>query len=204
MSAFIDNATRIIYQRQVSIAQTKSQSGKRQAQRRSPLLYNFTVEYFPMAFGSDEYYAMEDAIIDTNYSTTVITTTITNGDLFKPRGLWTGTPVVKGADQAGNSIIIDGASANRLNWARKGDFVQFNGLTKVFQVTDDANSDTNGDVTLKLNGAIPSGGSPGDNTTVTFGENVEFRLAMMDRPEPTHSDGVLVFYSNGRFEEVIA
>ena len=203
MSAIIDNARSITYQRQASIAQTKSQSGKRQAQRRGPLLYNFDVDLAPMLFNSSRHIAIEDEILDLNYSTLVATTKITNGDLTKPRGLWTGTPLIKGASQAGNSIIIDGASANRLNWARKGDFVQFNGLTKVFQVTEDANSSTGGVVTLKLNGSVPVGGSPADNSSITFGEDVQFRLALVERPEPTHTGKNLVVYSSARFEEVI-
>ena len=53
MSAIIDNASTIKYQRQASIAQTKSQSGVRQAQRRGPLLYNFFIEIIPVVHGSE-------------------------------------------------------------------------------------------------------------------------------------------------------
>ena len=202
MSAIIDNALRIRALPQVSIVETKSQSGKRQAQRRGPVLYNFEITIIPMLFNSERYLAIEDEILDSNYSELVITTKITNG-LTKERGLWTGSPVVNTAGQSGNSITISGASVNRLNWALKGDYVQFSGYTKVFQLTANANSSTAGLVTLNLNGAIPSGNSPASNSAVTFGEDVEFRFAMVSRPEPTHSGKNLVSYSVAAFEEVI-
>ena len=214
MSAIIDNASTIRYQRQASIAQTKSQSGVRQAQRRGPLLYNFFVEIVPVQYGSDVYYAIEDEIITSNYSENVINTTINNGQLTTPRGSWNGTPLVMG-DQSGDRIIIDGVTASSINYGRIGDFVQFAGYTKVFQLTADI-SDTatavagvtttqvagDGIITLSLNGALPASVNF-DNAVVTFGRSVQFNLQIKERPEPEFSEFDIVNYSSASFEEVL-
>ena len=209
MSAIIDNAETIRYQRQVSIAQTKSQSGVRQAQRRGPLLYNFFIELRPLRFGSIAYFAIEDEILDSNYSTTTIDSTITLGNLTTQRGIWSGTPLVdnSSSEQTGNSIdvTVAGQTTAITNYARKGDFVQFVGYTKVFQLTDNADltSDgTDGSVTLELNGAIPASETLG-NGAVRFGPNVVFKLQLKDRPEPEFHGLDTVQYSSAAFEEVL-
>ena len=294
MSAIIDNAETIRYQRQVSIAQTKSQSGVRQAQRRGPLLYNFFIEIRPLKFGSNAYFAIEDEILDSNYSTATIDSTINNGNLTLPRGLWSGTPTIPAiADtgtslfsnfpfntnqlqfglttdaiafmsatgltsgelspigftlrsgsvsgtpqdfggriftQAGNRVTISGtidqtlSSSGNLFWnievqgnsvlietgggavtnyARKGDFVQFSGYTKVFQLTADSNTNAAGETTLSLNGAIPASSSSIQNTAVVFGKDVTFHLQLKERPEPEFSETDIVNYSSATFEEVL-
>ena len=211
MSAIIDNASIIRFQRQASIAQTKSQSGVRQAQRRGPLLYNFYVEVRPLQFRSDEYYAIEDEIFDSNYSEDVIPATITKGNLTTHRGVWNGTTinVESGgtvANRTGNeiNIVITGATATT-NFARKGDFVQFDGYSKVYQITDDVNSTTSGSnavATLPINGSVP-GTVNINNEEVRFGQAVIFNLQLKERPEPEFSELDIVNYSSATFEEVL-
>ena len=58
-----------------------------------------------------------------------------------PRGIATGTPLVKGADQVGSSIITDGWTASQTGIMKAGDFILFAGHSKVYMVTADANSD---------------------------------------------------------------
>ena len=140
MSAIIDNAETIRYQRQVSVAQTKSQSGVRQAQRRGPLLYNFFVEIRTLRFGSIAYFDIEDEIIDSNYSTLTVDSTITLGNLTTQRGSWDGTQSARTVATSGNvtgnriDIVVTGFSGLTFtagsedtiqNYGRKGDFVQF-------------------------------------------------------------------------------
>ena len=214
MSAIIDNASTIRFQRQASIAQTKSQSGRRQAQRRGPLLYNFYVEIRPLRFGSVEYIAIEDEILDLNYSTATTSATggtqILLGNLITQRGVWSGTPVVRSASESGNTIDIninngDETAGQTLvtNYARKGDYVQFNNFTKVYQLTQNSSSDTNGNLTLSINGSVPSTSTPADDSAVVFGSSVLFNLQLKDRPEPEFSEANIVQYSSASFEEVI-
>ena len=207
MSAIIDNAERIRYQRQVSIAQTKSQSGVRQAQRRGPLLYNFFVEIRPLKFGTDAYYAIEDEILDTNYSELTVESSgggvqITNGNLLTPRGVWDTTYTISNLSQSGDSItLITGSTISAAGHGRKGDFVQFGGYSKVFQLTADTLATGNTSVVLKLNGAIPA------STTLVnefrIGKDVKFKLQLKERPEPEFSETDIVEYSSATFEEVL-
>ena len=213
MSAIIDNAETIRYQRQVSIAQTKSQSGVRQAQRRGPLLYNFFIEIRTLRFGSIAYFDIEDEIIDSNYSTLTVDSTITLGNLTTQRGSWDGTPRPKVAatgNVTGNSIdiLITGLSSTNVitGYGRKGDFVQFDGYTKVYQLTADVNTVSTGTTTatatLPLNGAVPTTEDiTGDN--VRRGPEVVFHLQLQERPEPEFSETDIVNYSSATFEEVL-
>ena len=84
-----------------------------------------------------------------------------------PLGSTGGSPLVKGASQTGTSINIDAATASQTPWIKGGDIVTFAGLTLVYKITADANSDGSGNVTLPIVPAIFSGNSPADNAPVT-------------------------------------
>ena len=296
MSTIIDAGENLMLERQASVAQTKTQGGRRLAQKRGPTLYNLEVEVPAQRMNSDVYYGIENEVITLEYGANDFeSANITGkigGSFTTPRGSWSGTPVANSpiADtgttlfsnfpfntdklqfglgvtataflsavgiisggtapagfnlrsgvggtpqdfggrtftQAGNiitisgsidqtlssagnlfwnirsqgtSIAIDGATANVNNWARAFDYVQFAGSTKVYQVSEDANSDSSGNVTLKLNSPLVV--SPGDNTAVTFGNDVSFNFAMMDRPATSYQPGNIVMYGTFKFEEVI-
>ncbi len=84
-----------------------------------------------------------------------------------PLGSTGGTPLVNGASQTGTTINIDGATASQTPWIKGGDVVTFAGLTLVYEITADANSDGSGLVVLPISPAIFSGGSPANNAAVT-------------------------------------
>lgn len=98
----------------------------------------------------------------------------------------TGTPLVNGANQTGNSLVIDGVTANQI--INKGTVFNVTGINQVnalsktdtrygtrFVVTSTVQADGSGNVTLPIYPAIePIGqyqnvtGSPADNAAVTF------------------------------------
>lgn len=82
-----------------------------------------------------------------------------------PRGQWSGTPLVNGADQTGKTLILDGATPSITGWARAGDIINIAGQTKVYLVTADANSDGSGNVTLPIYPPLIS--SPANNSAIT-------------------------------------
>lgn len=84
------------------------------------------------------------------------------------RGSGGGTPLVKGAGQTGNNLIIDGLPSATANVLRKGDYFQLGSGTsaRLYMITQDANSNTAGEVTLQFVPALRS--SPADNAAVTF------------------------------------
>lgn len=85
-----------------------------------------------------------------------------------PQGALGGTPLVKGASQTGNTLLIDGASNSITNWGRKGDYFQLGtGLSsRLYMLTQDVNSNGSGEVTLVFQPPLRS--SPSDNQAVTF------------------------------------
>ena len=74
---------------------------------------------------------------------------------------------VKGANQTGTTLDMDGATAAQTPWIKGGDVVTIAGLTLVYEITADANSDGSGNVTLPISPAIFSGNSPADGALIT-------------------------------------
>jgi len=83
-----------------------------------------------------------------------------------PRGVATGTPLVKGAGQTGRSLIVDGFTISTTGILKAGDWIQLGtGLsTRLHKVLADVNSNGSGEVTLDLAPKIVT--APADNTTV--------------------------------------
>jgi len=65
-----------------------------------------------------------------------------------PRGTATGTPLVKGASQTGQSLITDGWTAGVTGILKQGDYIQVN--SRLYMVMVDANSDGSGNATLDI------------------------------------------------------
>lgn len=79
------------------------------------------------------------------------------------RGTLTGTPLVMGGSQTGNSLIIDGATAGVTGWIKTGDYFAVNGELKMCLA--DANSNGSGQVTITFEPSLRS--APADNAAVT-------------------------------------
>lgn len=95
-----------------------------------------------------------------------------------PRGLATGTPLVNGAGQTGNSLVTDGWTASQTNILRAGDYIQLGtgSSARLYKNLEDVNSDGGGNATLTIWPNLRS--SPGDNSAiVTASAKSNFRLA---------------------------
>lgn len=79
------------------------------------------------------------------------------------RGSLGGTPLVKGAGQTGNSLIVDGCTAGVTNWIRAGD--QFQVETQLKICTADANTNGSGETTIYFVPALHE--SPADNAALS-------------------------------------
>ena len=80
-----------------------------------------------------------------------------------PRGSAAGTPLVKGAGQTGNSLIIDGCATTITGWLKAGDYFGVNGELKM--MTANANTNGSGETTLTFGPMLRS--SPADNAAIT-------------------------------------
>jgi hypothetical protein len=106
-----------------------------------------------------------------------------------PLGSWAGTPVVNGAAQTGSTINLKGFTASATGVAKAGDLLKFNGHTKVYMVTADANADGTGLATLSIVPALMT--SPADNEIIVT-NNVPFTVALTsDNADVTVSAGGL-------------
>lgn len=95
-----------------------------------------------------------------------------------PQGALGGTPLVNGGSQTGNTLNIDGCSNSITGWAKRGDYIQLGTGTasRLYMITQDADSNGSGQVALKIMPALRS--SPSDNAAVTVtGAKGLFRMA---------------------------
>lgn len=98
-----------------------------------------------------------------------------------PRGLaaaLAGTPTVDGADQTGGTLDITGASRNKTNWLRAGDYIQIGTGTgaRLYKVLTDTNTDSSGDCTVDIWPHIRTA-HPTGTSIVTSNAKGAFRLA---------------------------
>lgn len=82
---------------------------------------------------------------------------------FTPLGVATGTPLIKGGGQTGDSILTDGWSTN-ITALKAGDWFQVANDPKVYMVTSDAVSDGSGNATVSIFPALRR--SPADNSVI--------------------------------------
>ena len=99
--------------------------------------------------------------------------TIIPPEVEDARGVETGTLAVNGSHTAGdNTIAIDGFAADTANRLRTGDFIKFNGHTKVYMVVADVTS-SSGAATVTIEPPLVS--SLSNDEAVTY-DNVPFTV----------------------------
>ena len=81
-----------------------------------------------------------------------------------PRGVATGTPLVKGASQTGSSLVTDGWTTSVTGILLAGDYIEVNSELKI--VVADVDSDASGNATLSIE--PPLRNSPSDNAPLTM------------------------------------
>lgn len=83
-----------------------------------------------------------------------------------PRGVGTGTPLVKGASQTGKTLLTDGWTAGQTGIMKAGDWFQFGSgsSSRLHKVVQDANSDGSGNATLEIWPRLRE--SPADNAPI--------------------------------------
>jgi hypothetical protein len=85
-----------------------------------------------------------------------------------PRGIATGTPLVKGGSQVGNTLVTDGWTAGQTGIMKRGDWFQLGtaATSTLHRVVQDANSNGSGEATLEIFPGLRS--SPADNAALTI------------------------------------
>ena len=99
--------------------------------------------------------------------------TIIPPEVEDARGVETGTLAVNGSHTAGdNTIVIDGFAADTANRLRVGDFIKFNGHTKVYMVVADVTS-SSGAATVTIEPPLIS--NLANDETVSY-DNIPFTV----------------------------
>lgn len=85
-----------------------------------------------------------------------------------PRGVGTGTPLVNGINQVGNTLVTDGWTPNVQGIMLAGDYIQLGSgaASKLHMITDNVNSDSSGNAILPIVPALRS--SPADNAPIVI------------------------------------
>jgi hypothetical protein len=84
-----------------------------------------------------------------------------------PRGVATGTPLIKGASQTGKTLITDGWTVSTTNILKAGDYFQLGSgsNTRLHKVLTNTTSDSSGNATLDIFPEIKT--AYADNTAIT-------------------------------------
>lgn len=88
------------------------------------------------------------------------------------RGAWSGTPVVDGASNSGKTLGVRGAPINVTDYAMAGDYFRLG--TQLFMVTDTADSDGSGEMTLSIWPDLRA--TPADGAALDEDQQCRFRL----------------------------
>lgn len=83
-----------------------------------------------------------------------------------------GTPLVNGAGQSGDSIILDGMPSNANGYLLAGDYIQFNtgSASQLHTVLTDVDTDGSGNATVDIWPSIRTNNPPADNATVVVSD----------------------------------
>ena len=149
---------------------SKSQSGKKLARQIDNQRFGFTARIIT-AKRSDVYGELMAFIIKQRSGKENFT--IIPPEVEDARGVETGTLAVNGSHTAGDTTIaIDGFAADSANRLRVGDFIKFNGHTKVYMVVADVTS-SSGAATVTIEPPLVS--SLADDETVSY-DNIPFTV----------------------------
>lgn len=201
MSEIFDRANAITGPNLVSqFGSSVSQGGIRRTQTFGPSFYEVACAVPQMYF--DDFIAIENEIQGAGLDNGVGSLSTTIPHHTPNRGTPRDNVRVRLAGQAGNTINIDGYNIGDTLMA--GDWIQFTGHTKVYQVVGNFTADVNGQMNgVRLNTTLIE--SPADNELLRFAQDVQFNL-VLERPVSHRTVPGSLFplyrYGSFRFREV--
>ena len=149
---------------------SKSQSGKKLARQIDGQRFAFTAQIIT-GKRSDIYGELMAFIIKQRSQKENFT--IIPPEIEDARGVETGTLAVNGSHTVGDTTIaIDGFAADTANRLRKGDYIKFNGHTKVYMVIEDVTS-SSGAATVTIEPPLTTALS--DDEAVAY-DNIPFTV----------------------------
>lgn len=106
-----------------------------------------------------------------------VTFNLHDHSLETPRGIATGTPVVNGSGQTGNTLITDGWTVSQIGIMLRGDLFQVG--TELKMITADVDSDGGGNATLTFESPLRA--APGDGAAIVVSSPKALMMLKDDR-----------------------
>ena len=119
---------------------------------------------------------------------------------YTRRGTGGGTISIKGAGQAGSTLLVDGASFSVTNYLRAGDYIAFN--NELHMVTADCDSDGLGEVSIPI--APPIRKQTNDNDLVDYNVPVLGVFILSSKVSWTNNPGINSSFTIEAIEDVLA
>ena len=187
MSAIFDNANQIELDRYPNISRSVSVGGSSRVQRNSPTFY-YARAWLPPMY-EEQYREISNELLSLQDGVGFLITTIPHMHTpFLGSYLAAGPTDPQVTSVTGRTVAMSGFSANAPQIFRGGDWVQFTGHNKVYQVVNDIDASAGGLASVLLStdvvGTIPAG------ATLTRGSDVMFRFLMESKPSPQTVPGV--------------
>jgi hypothetical protein len=175
----------------------KSASGRRSVRQLATQHWQIKISYPPMTRAE---FAPINAFINSQRGRFESFDMALPPPLNDPQGTIAGsTPLINGASQTGRSVITDGWAISTLV-LKAGDFVQFSGHTKVYQITADITSDGSGNATLSIEPALVE--SPAENEALVV-EDIPFRVGLVNDVQAFQVGSPAIFRYVLDVEEII-
>jgi hypothetical protein len=204
MSKIFEYTNNISLNRSARVRKSISNSGYARIERGSPTFYSMEVN-LPLLtkIKYDEVEAELLGITDgIDFKTTNlpsnINLTFANGNIIDQSGL---TATIVDVNTSGEDVQL--ANVDNSSTVKAGDFIQFSSSSKVYQIKADANASSNL-LTFKLmTGAINPITS---SDTFTYGNNVQFKMLLIGRPNVTVVPGPgfnYYAYDTFNFQEIL-
>lgn len=119
-----------------------------------------------------------------------------------PRGVATGTPIVSGANQNGNTLITTGWTPSTTGILLKGDYIQIGtgSSSRLHMVTQDVNSDGSGLANLNIQPALRT---PPPNLSTVYTHNTVGLFRMVDNNFSWGVSPGVIYRISFRAQEVV-
>lgn len=184
-----------IYPRSVVAVAVSPFSGTQQAYQHQGQVWQADITLPPMRLADAQPWMAALLQLNGRYGTFYLG----NEAMRTPIGAATGTPLVKGASQTGQSLITDGWMAGVTGILKQGDYFQLE--NRLYMVMVDANSDGSGNATFDIWPRLRS--APADNAAITV-SNCKglFRLTSNEMPWTHRPGGIVEFATISAVEAI--
>lgn len=198
-NVILENANNVTLTRRANTRRAVSNSGYARIERSGPTFYGLEID-LPI-LETNNYRAVNNALITLddgiNFLETTLPTQFRITNLQGPRPTGTiGTQAATG----GTSVTLTGITGT----LTAGDFIQFSGSTKVYQITETVTA-SGDEMTITLNTGLIAPITT--STTVRLGDEVEFRFLLSESPSvniiPKNRTDNLYLYSTINLQEVL-